>query len=103
MSTMNRCIRHTYANRTSTTWCGRSVQLFDTPFTDINHAAYSAMAEDRVPPCPECLKKVAAAFGLVTLTEDDARKIVEMDEVCASEGIGPDVQDLLTRIHEIYP
>lgn len=54
-----RCIRHTHAERKNLSWCGRNVYSSDWTFLSVDHAAYSIMNEDRLVPCPNCLKVIS--------------------------------------------
>jgi hypothetical protein len=57
-----KCIQHSHTERKRTTWCGKSLSCFDWAFVDIDHAAYAAMSEARLVPCPECIAAIREVF-----------------------------------------
>ena len=59
------CIRQTHAERTAISWCGRRIEPFEWTFTDIDHAIYSLMAEDRLIPCLDCVRAIIAELGKI--------------------------------------
>lgn len=56
-----KCIRRTHADHLLKAWCGRSIGC-EWAFTDIDHAAHTATAEDRLVPCRHCLVAIVKAL-----------------------------------------
>lgn len=54
------CIRHTHADKQKLSWCERPMPypavIGGFAFQDLDHAAYSLLAKDRILPCPDCLR-----------------------------------------------
>lgn len=56
------CIRQTHTDKSKLSWCGRTLDPFEFVFMDIDHAAYSNLAGDRLVPCPKCVRAIVNAL-----------------------------------------
>lgn len=58
-----KCIQHTHADLSKTSWCGKKIYSFDWVFQDIDHAVYSVQSGSRQVPCPDCVNKINEVFN----------------------------------------
>ena len=56
------CVKHTHEDKKRSSWCGRHVGVCGFIFQDIDHAAYTRLAEGRLLICPACLNEIKGAL-----------------------------------------
>ncbi len=59
----SRCIEHTHADKTGTSWCGKKVAL-EWTFENIDHAVYNQLNEGRLTPCSDCVAKIVSLLTM---------------------------------------
>lgn len=57
-----KCIQHTSADLSKTSWCGEALTPSDWTFQNIDHAVYSIQDGSRLIPCVHCLKNISEVF-----------------------------------------
>ena len=61
--TTSACIRHTHADMTRTSWCGRQIGTFEWVFVSVDHALYNQMNQGRIMPCDACMAAIIEVLG----------------------------------------
>ena len=56
------CVLHTRVDLKWRTWCGRTAVAFEFAFLNVDHAANTRLAEDRLLVCRACSEAIAEAM-----------------------------------------
>lgn len=58
-----KCVRNNHADFVGKALCGRSAQPYELPFNDLDHAFFTALTQDRLLVCSECVDVACTALN----------------------------------------